>query len=205
MLLAALLVAGCGAPDDELTRPTRTTTAAPELPANLPVLPVGDGPVARGDSAQTGAGNLEVNGRTIRLAPLRADAIAVVDGGVYFLNGSELWFTDLTTARPTGFEEVSSLVASEDGRWLGFVDRGHGPMDDYGTRLAIAVAYDAHTGEVQRATYQGMGDPGTDDLGARYAESAPAVLGFSDGEMVVRGVDGVQRIDLQDEETARPS
>lgn len=204
LALLVAVAAGCGAPDDELTRPTRTTTAAPELPSDLPALPVGQGKVAPGDDVRATGGNLIVNGQQVRLAPLRADTVAVVPGGVYFLNGTELWFTDLSSARATGFGDVSSLVASEDGNWLGFIDRAHGPVDDHGTRLAIAIAYDARTGKVQRASYAGMGDPATDDLAARYAATPPTVLGFSEDEMTVRGVDGIERIDLT-AEAARPS
>jgi len=196
LAVTGLLLSACGTPDDETSRPTRTTTAAPELPADLPTLPVGDGKVAPGDPVHPQGTNLVVKGRKIRLAPLRADKVAVVRGGVFFLNDGELWFTDLDQARSTGFDDVTGLVASEDGSRIGFVDLGHGPMDDHGTRLALAVAYDARTGKVLRATYDGMGDPATDDLAARYAKSPPAVLGFDDTAMIVRGVDGVRRIPL---------
>ncbi len=202
LLVGLGLVGGCGTPDDETTRPTRTATVAPQLPENLPQLPVGTGDVAPGDAVHARGPLLMVNGRRIRLAPLRADTVAVVKGGVFFLNDDELWFTDLDQARPTGFDQVSSLVASEDGRWVAFVDRGHGPKDDHGTPLALVLAYDAQTGKVQRATYEGMGDPATDDLAARYAKSAPAVLGFDGKTMIVRGVDGVHRIPLEGGEPA---
>lgn len=203
--LVLVLLTGCGAPDDEVKRPTRTTTLAPELPPNLPTLPTGHGDVAPGDPVRAHGTTLVVKGHPVRLAPLRADAVAVVPGGVYFLNGTELWFTDLDQASATGYDDVTGLKASADGRWVGFIDRGHGPLDDHGTRLALVLAYDARTGKVQKATYDGMGDPATDDLAARYAKSPPAVVGFDGEVMLVRGVDGLERVPLTGDGSTRSS
>ena len=139
---------------------------------------------------------LIVDGRRTHLAPLRADEVAVVAGGVFFRNGGELWFTDLDRAQPTGYDEVRSLVVSPDGRRVAFVDLQHGPKDRHGTPLAIAIAYDATTGRPLAASYAGMGDVRTDDLSALYAERPPAITGFSGEDLLVRGATGDERVPL---------
>lgn len=189
-LALGLLLCGCQTePDDELVRPEVTTTLAPELP-QLPGLPVGSGAVRPGDAVSVEGSTVTVGSRSVPLAPLRVDAYAVVRGGLFFLNGAELWFTDLSRAQPTGFTDVSSLVASPDGRRIAFIDHGHGPTDENGTRLALSVAYDARSGRLLAASYDGMGDVHTDDLAALYRESPPRVLAVGSQRMRVMGVAG---------------
>lgn len=195
-LVAALLAAalafasGCGAPDDETAPQVVRTSVAPLLPSHLPTLPTGHGAVRPGDRVRAEGAYLVVRGRRIALAPLRADVVAVVPGGVFFLDSHELWFTDLSRARPTDYADVSSLVASADGRELGFLDLAHGPKDAGGTPLIMAVAYDTRTGRALASTYQGMGDLARGNLGHLYAAGRAAVLGFADGVMLLRGADG---------------
>ena len=198
VLLGGLLaLAGCGAPDDETTpRPVATTTLPPEVPRHLVDVPVGTGDVGPGHRVRAHDGVLRVDGRRVYLSPLRAEEFAVVEGGVFFRNGGELWFTDLERAQPTGYDDVRSLVASPDGRRLAFVDLQHGPKDRKGTRLAMAVAYDATTGKALAASYAGMGDVFTDDLGALYASRPPAVSGFSGDDLLVHGPGGDVRVPL---------
>lgn len=194
---ALLALSGCGSPDDEtLRRPAATTTLPPEVPRHLVDVPVGTGDVGPGHQVRAHDGELVVDGRRIYLSPLRADEFAVVDGGVFFRNGRELWFTDLDRAQPTGYDDVRSLVASPDGRRFAFVDLQHGPKDRKGTPLAMAVAYDATTGKALVASYAGMGDVFTDDLGALYAGRPPAVTGFSGDDLLVQGPDGDARVPL---------
>jgi hypothetical protein len=207
VVLAGLLVlAGCGAPDDETTpRPTTVTTLPPEPPRNLPDLPVGAAEVGPGHRVQAQGSVLEIDGRRHDLAPLRVDELAVVRGGVFFRNGRELWFTDLRSARPTGYDDVRSLVASSDGRRVAFVDLQHGPKDRTGTPLAIAVAYDATSGRALVASYAGMGDVRSDDLAALYARRPPAITGFAGDDLLVQGATGVQRIPLDGAAPSGPS
>jgi hypothetical protein len=193
-----LALSGCGAPDDETTpRPAATTTVPPEVPRHLVDLPVGAGDVGPGHRVRARDGVLWVDGRRIALTPLRADEVAVVDGGLFFRNGGELWFTDLHKAQPTGYDDVRSLVASPDGRRLAFVDLQHGPEDRKGTPLAMAIAYDATTGKALVASYAGMGDVFTDDLGALYAGRPPALTGFSGDDLLVRGPRGDVRVPVE--------
>jgi hypothetical protein len=200
LLTVSVLVAGCGAPDDETTPPVVTTTLPPELPTDLPQLPVGTGDIGPGDHVRARGSVLHVDGRSADLAPLRIGDHVVVKGGVYFLNGSELWFTDLGRARATGYEDVRSLVASPHGTRLAFLDLQHGPKDRDGTPLAISIAYDARTGTPLVASYAGMGDVTTDDLSQLYQQDEPRIVGFAGDDLVVHGATGKDlRIPLTDQ------
>jgi hypothetical protein len=200
LLLAIVLtvsLAACGAPDDEVALPTVTTTLPPETPRDLPDLPVGRGNVGPDDRVRAHDSTLRVNGRVIDLAPMRIDTFVVVEGGVFLLSESELWFTDLTRARATEYGDVRSLVVSADGRRIAFLDLQHGPKDRFGTPLAISIAYDAMTGRPRVASYAGMGDITKDDLRALYTRVEPAVIGFEGSDMIVKGaVGGDHRVPL---------
>jgi hypothetical protein len=187
---AAASLAGCGAPDDETVPPVVTTTVPPEPPTNLADLPVGTGDVAPGDRVRARGGVLEVDHRTVDLAPLRVDDFVVVRGGIFFRNGTELWFTDLGRARGTGYTDVRSLVASPDGRRLAFLDFEHGPRDAQGTPLVISIAYDATTGKALVASYAGMGDLTQGHLADLYRGETPRVLGFDGDDLLVHGATG---------------
>jgi len=190
LLGASLLVAGCGAPDDETTPPVVTTTLPPETPKDLPALPVGHADVGPGDRVRADGSVLHVGGRSVDLAPMRIGELAVVKGGVFFLNGTELWFTDLGRARATGYAHVRSLVASTSGSRLAFLDLEHGPKDKDGTPLAISIAYDATTGKFLVASYDGMGDILTDDLSQLYQRDQPRIIGFDGRDLLVHGATG---------------
>lgn len=186
----AVTLAGCGAPDDETVRPSVTTTLPPETPTNLADLPVGSGDVGPDDRVRAHGSDLRVDGHVVHLAPLRVDEIAVVEGGVFFRNGTELWFTDLGRARATGYMDVQSLVASPDGRRLAFLDLEHGPKDEHGTPLAISIAYDATTGRPLVASYAGMGEVLNDDLASLYRTGEPRIIGFDGDDLLVHGATG---------------
>ena len=190
VVLVAVGAAGCGAPDDETARPRPSASATPQQLDELPDLPVGDGDVAPGDRVRAQGTGLVVDGRVIDLAPMRVDELAVVAGGVFFRNGTELWFTDLDRARATGYVDVQSLVASPDGRRVAFLDLEHGPHDAYGTPLATSVAYDATTGKALVASYAGMGDVADDDLADLYEDAEPRIIGFDDDALLVHGASG---------------
>jgi hypothetical protein len=194
LLGSLLLVAGCGAPDDETMR---APTASPSSSTNLADLPVGTGDVGPGNRVRCRDSVLRIDERPMDLAPLRVDECAAVVGGVFFLNGRELWFTDLVQARATGYTDAESVVASPDGRRVAFLDLEHGPRDHYGTPLAMSIAYDATTGKPLVASYAGMGDVGSDDLTDLYEDAEPRILRFDGDTLVVRGATGGdQRIPL---------
>lgn len=191
LALGGLLAAGgCGTPDDETVPPAVTTTLPPEAPQDLVDIPVGTGDVGPGDRVRGHGSVLRVNGQETHLAPLRVDELAVVQGGVFFRNGTELWFTDLGRARATGYSDVASLVASPDGHRFAFLDLQHGPKDQFGTPLAIVIAYDATTGKPLLASYAGMGDIRTDDLTDLYEDGEPRIVRFEGDALLVHGATG---------------
>jgi len=183
-----MALAACGAPDDETVRP-QPTRSRPALPT-LTDLPVGRAEVGPGNRVRAHGSRLVVDGHAVDLAPMRIDELAVVRGGLFFRNGTELWFTDLDRARATGYDDVQSLVASPDGRRFAFLDLEHGPKDQYGTPLALAAAYDATTGKPLVASYAGMGDIGTDDLTDLYEDAEPGILRFDGDALLVHGASG---------------
>jgi hypothetical protein len=188
--VVAVSLVACGAPDDETVPPVVTTTVAPEPPTILVDLPVGTGDVEPGDRVRARNGVLRVGGRSVDLAPLRVDDFVVVRGGIFFRNGTELWFTDLGRARGTGYTDVRSVVASPDGRRLAFLDYEHGPKDAQGTPLVISIAYDATTGKALVASYAGMGDLTRGHLAELYRSEEPRVVGFDGDDLLVHGATG---------------
>jgi hypothetical protein len=188
LAVVALTLTGCGATDDETVRPRASATTQPL--DRLPELPVGTGAVGPENRVRARVSSLVVDGRSVDLAPMRVDEVAVVLGGVYFRNGTELWFTDLDRARGTGFGDVQSLVASSDGRRLAFLDLAHGPVDQFDTPLAMSVVYDATTGKPLVASDAGMGDIAEDDLADLYEDGEPRIIRFDGDALLVHGATG---------------
>jgi hypothetical protein len=152
--LAMLSVTACEArPDDEMVRPTVTRSATPQAPTDLPDLPVGQGAIGPADNVRVQGSTIHVGRRAVGLAPLRIDAWAVVPGGVYFVNRSELWFTDLRRAVPTDFKHVDHLRTTGHGTHLVFTDLEHGADGPNGRPLPVRIEYDARTGAPLSATY----------------------------------------------------
>jgi hypothetical protein len=169
--VVAVTLGACGGPDDETDRP-RPTVSTPAVGA-LVDLPFGRAEVGPGNTVRVRGSRLVVDGRAIDLAPMRVDEVAVVRGGVFFLNGTELWFTDLDRARATAYTDVQSLVASPDGRRIAFLDLEHGVKGRSSTPLALVLAYDATTGKPLTASY-----------------AAPGTIRFDGDALVVRGATG---------------
>ena len=119
---------------------------------------------------------------------MRADAAVSTRGGVYFLNAGEVWYLDDRGARGTGYAHVRRLVVSSDGRYLGLVDRNHGPVDAAKVQIATAVAYDTTTGRValhSRAGMRGSSAGAADtDLRALYRRHPPVATGFFDDALI---------------------
>jgi hypothetical protein len=151
-LLASALVgllSGCTISKDEEMQPRaprtslRTQQAAPQraLPERIPVAAgaAGFGP---GSRSWARGSLLSVAGRRVDVTPLRVDAWVVVPGGVYFLDGHKLWFTDLSRIRDTGLDDVVRLAATPDGGRV--VVRFDGPARPtsyaFGTRSGEPVA-----------------------------------------------------------------
>lgn len=144
VVAAVLLLGGCaiGGPDDEMTRPSasRTTTLPPApTPAGAERIPVGQAGITPGESVEVTGSVIRVGGRGADVSPLQIDGYVVTPGGVYFRNETELWFTDLTSARAAGFADVSDLHVSADGRVLRFRDRSAGSVRSFDTTTGRPV------------------------------------------------------------------
>jgi len=145
-LVAAVLVAllvtltsGCelGEDDEMAPKPTRTITKspAPEVPASVPT---GEGDVAPSSVVWAQESTLHFGASQVDVAPLRIDSFVVVNGGVFFISRSELWFTDLSRVRATGLMGVTRVSTTRDADALR-VDLARGSDAVY--------AYDLSTGE----------------------------------------------------------
>ncbi|MGN6250536.1 MAG: hypothetical protein ACTHNS_01845 [Marmoricola sp.] len=196
-MAAALLLAGCStAPDDEMVpRPTAVTTVVSHAAAPLPRLPHGASTYRPGEPARVRDGVIEVDGRRIDVAPLRADQAVATRGGTFFLNAGELWYAGSHGARSTGLSQVDRLVLSPDGRRLGLVDRTHGPSGADRTRVAAVVVYDTVTGRPVLRSTAGMGALG-EDLHSAYAATPPEVVSLGTTALVARTPSGRYRYPL---------
>lgn len=194
---AAVLLAGCAtSPDDEMVpRPTAVTTLVSRAASPLPRLTHGASTYVQGVPARVRDGSIHVGPRTVSVAPLRADQAVASRGGTYFLNAGELWYLGGHGARSTGFDAVTHLVVSADGRFLGFVDRNHGPSRPGDAPLAAAVVYDTASGRPVLRSTAGMGSL-SDDLRRTYAARPPRALALSDAALVVRAPEGRFRYPL---------
>ena len=111
----ALLTSGRGKPNDEVLkqpRATITVTRPPIAPSStVPAeVPVGSTDLPLDVPAWATSGRLQIGRRSADVSPRSVDAFVVARGGVYFVDGSELWFTDLRTVRATGLTSVVGLA-----------------------------------------------------------------------------------------------
>lgn len=153
-LLVLQLGAACErAPDDEMVVPEVTRTTAPETPKRLPDLPVGRAGLKPTDRVLVGGTVIQAGGRVIDVSPMRVDAHVVTPGGIYFVNGGELWFTDLTRIVPTPFKQVRGLQLASGGGQLVFIDLEHGAPGEDGRPRELEVRYRASSGKALEAAY----------------------------------------------------
>jgi hypothetical protein len=198
LLASAVVFSGCErAPDDEMIpRPTVSQTVVTgSAAARLPRLAPGASTYVHGQHATVSPGEIHLGAKRIDVSPLRADAAVATLGGTYFLNAGEVWFTTGPAARPTGFEHVTRISVSADGRYLGFVDRNHGPARVGGVPLAAAIVYDTTTGRAVVRSYAGMGKVSV-NLAATYAATPPVALGFGPAAFRARTPNGRYRYPL---------
>jgi len=147
-VLVAVLVmitSGCElSQDDEMApRPTKTITksAKPDTATTTPVpktLPVGQGKITPQAVAWAQESTLHYGTRQVDVSPLRIDSFVVVAGGVFFLSRRELWFTDLSRVRGTGFAGVTRVSTTADAGAL---------RVDLGTGSGGGYAYDLSSGK----------------------------------------------------------
>lgn len=119
---SVLVATGCQrAPDDEMAPPPRRTVTVTPSARPVPVpttIPVGNGDVDPRDVVWVQGSVLHVGKDSWDLAPRRVSSFVVAQGGVYFLDGAALWFTDLQRVRDTGISGGEDLAASYDGRGI---------------------------------------------------------------------------------------
>ncbi|WP_210649468.1 hypothetical protein [Nocardioides sp. SYSU D00065] len=132
--------------------------------------------------------------------------------GAYVVAGPGVWFTstepgeldsnelpELRLATADGVEgtgahpDIGSLMSSDDGRWLAFIDR----LED-GAGAAEAVVVDLSTGEEVVRSSEGLVPSDDDDVDwADLYEDAPVgILGVVDGTAYVGGLDQLVTFDL---------
>jgi len=203
-LAAGLLCAGCAKQMGEEPAPSPVKrTVATVVEAPLPRLPHGKAltPVPPVEVADN---RITIGDRTVDVAPLRADSAVSTRGGVYFLNAGELWFLAEHGARSTGFTGLTGVVVSANGRYLGLVDRNHGPASHGGASVAAAVAYDTKTGEARLRSYAGMGHAGA-RLTKVYADHPPTATAFEGNALVANTPSGTWRYPLDGSDPTRVS
>ncbi|GAW51907.1 hypothetical protein PD653_4715 [Nocardioides sp. PD653] len=153
----------------------RTDPAPPDLPA-------GTGPLATDAVVWAVGDTVHVGERTIR-AGGAVRAMVAANGRIYFVRGRSdvVRVTDGDRVRATDLR-ADELRASEDGRYLGFLDTSEMPWS--------TVVVDLESGEVVVRDDAGMGDA-DDDLADLYEDAEPRVLGFDGDELFVRTASGI--------------
>lgn len=178
-VLVTGLLAGCGSPSDR------------SLPERL----TGGSAVAQHQVVWADGRSVHVGDRVVR-APGDVDQLAVTAAGLYLRVDRRLLVVVGDRVRDTGQRLEGTFVVDPDGRHLAYLDAGHGARDDHGTRRLVAVLWDLRTQHRVATSTTDLGDPGSDDLTDLYEETEPRVLGFADGDLVVRTTDGYRRIAL---------
>jgi hypothetical protein len=140
-----MITSGCelGQDDEMAPRPTKTVTksAKPNTARSTPVpktLPVGEGTITPQAEVWAQESTLHYGTKQVDVSPLRIDSLVVVAGGVFFLSRRELWFTDLSRVRGTGFAGVTRVSTTADASAL---------RVDLGTGSGGVYAYDVSTGK----------------------------------------------------------
>lgn len=194
LLVAAGLLAGCRpGPDDEMVpRPTATHTVLVQSAVPLPRLPVGSAATDPGRRVRPDGGRIQLGGRTLDVSPLHVAVLVGTLGGAFLVADGRLWAAGGPSLRSLPFEQVHGLAVSADGRYLGLVDRNHGPGPAHGVRQALAVVYDTTTGRPVVRSSRGMGDRRA-DLARLYRARPPSALRFSGDTFVAHTPHGVER------------
>jgi hypothetical protein len=134
-------------------------------------LPSGAGPLATDAVLWAVGDTIHLGDRVIRAGkPVRA--MVEANGRIYLVQGHSdvVRVSDGGVPRPTGFR-ADEFSASEDGRYLGFLDKSEGAPWS-------AVIVDLESGEVVVRDDAGMGDA-DEDLADLYEDAEPRVLGAS--------------------------
>lgn len=204
VVAAVLLASGCAKQmGEESAPPPAKRTVATVVAAALPRLPHGK-VLTVVPAVKVADNRITVGTKVVDVSPLRADSAVSTRGGVYFLNAGELWFLSADGAGSTGFTGLTRLVVSGNGRFLGLVDRNHGPAVRGGAPVAAVVVYDTETGRVKLRSYAGMGRASA-KLSTAYAATPPVATGFDGSALVAITPSGTWRYPLDGADPTRVS
>ena len=217
--LVAVLVAitsGCelGQDDEMAPRPTRTVTKfpspAPTTTAAPTRIPVGQGRISPEGVVWAQESTLHFGTRQVDVSPLRIDSFVVVAGGVFFVSRGELWFTDLSRVRGTGFMGVTRVSTTRDAGAL-LVESSAGSAGVYAFDLATGASMppaqvEAATDEDLRGTPERVvlrpagsnpAAPSAAPVDARLGPGRFGVVGGDDERLVVFDATTRKRVPLK--------
>lgn len=139
---------------------------------------------------------IHVGEATYDLAPHRVEALTWTPFALYLGLGDatgQYGYGRFDGREVTPIEGVrSEIIGSADGRWVAWID-ANGPERPAG-RVARLVVQDARTGALVHTDSEGMGGAEGDDLGDRYEELPPAVLGFEGDVLLWQDAAGSGRV-----------
>ena len=196
-ILVAVLVAlttGCElSQDDEMAPPPkRTVTKSPAPPVPTQV-PTGQGSVSPQTVVWAQDSTLHFGKRQVDVSPLRIDSFVVVNGGVFFISRSELWFTDLSRVRGTGFTGVTRVSTTRDAGALR-VQTSQGSASGYAFDLATGAskavdeavpATDADLRGTPEQVVLRVGGSDAAPVDARLGPGGYGIVGGDGGQLVV--------------------
>lgn len=184
-LLLMPLTSACG---DETPGGERAATAPYSLPVHAADIPLDQVSWAEGST-------LHVGDREIELGH-RIDQYALTPHAIVFMDRTTLWSSDGTSA-PVRVAEtgLAHLVLSSDRRYLGFIDREHGPRRD-GESIAELVVFDTATGKQLIRDSRHIGE--TDDGVGQAELFEQGILGLAgfDEDSAYAGQDDLMRFPL---------
>lgn len=181
-VVAVLLAAGCGTTTEHDTRGKRLLPPGKTVFAEHSLL------WAQGGVIHDGKATYDVSPEVVReMTPTRYGLLLRLadsqrDGAK---QRTVLFDGQKSTPIPGA---VSNVSVSPDGRYAGWIDYD-GPESPAGT-LAEVVVVDLKTGRTAFTNHDGMGGEKGDDLGDRYEELPPAVLGFDEEFVYWRNASG---------------
>lgn len=149
-----------------------------------PSLPTADPPAQPDEVVYASGERLFVAGREYPVSPA-PESLALTSGGLYYQAGRTLYlWDDGQSVEVADLGDVQWLQTDAEGRYLGYVDRRHGPMNLSRERIAQVVVVDTTTGEEIVRDATGNGDRWeAEDLPTLYAELPPTILGFDDSHV----------------------
>lgn len=132
----------------------------------------------------------------------------------YVVAGDAVWFTKADPAHPEEVSDdgrlwratrdgvepmdaaVTQMAATEDGRYLVFLDDVHGPQDDYGKAAFLLVVVDTETGVETVRSSEGMDEAGPVGLEEAYEDGSPWLVSVTDGSAYVKAMGTYRSFDL---------